>query len=104
MPSPSAHPTASSGGFDGSALMPVPDGNFAIALGLSPLPGYSHGLHLLDRVPIFNLLWIPGENDAATVQTLQGYCQTERAFFIVNAPPLATTAGLSSTGPVGSSS
>ena len=101
MPATSA-PVAFSGGIDGAVLVPVSDGNFETALGADPVATNTYGVHLLDRVPIFNILCIPGENDAATVQKLQTYCADQRAFYIVDAPQLATTAKLNMTGPVGS--
>jgi hypothetical protein len=91
-----------SGGNDGSPLTPATDGNFETAL-LPPnlSPPSALGLHLLDVVDIFNLLCVPGETDQATIQDLQAYCVGRRAFYIVDCPQLATTANLTTTGPVG---
>jgi phage tail sheath protein FI len=93
-----------SGGADGATLVPA-DGNFEIALGpdTSPTSTNHFGLRLLDLVDIFNLLCVPGETDAATVSALQHYCTNVRAFYIVDCPQTATTAGLNGTGPVGTS-
>ena len=68
------------GGADGTVLNPntLP---FHTALNAS---GSGTGVHLLDTVPIFNLLCVPGENDQATIQALQKYCRDERAFYIVD--------------------
>jgi phage tail sheath protein FI len=44
----------------------------------------THGVHLLDRVDIFNLLCVPGETDPTTIATLQTYCRSQRAFYIVD--------------------
>jgi phage tail sheath protein FI len=96
-PTPSASPIALSGGADGAVLVPATDQNFESALTFKP----KAGLYLLDSVDIFNLLCIPGETDTATISTLQGYCATQRAFFIVDAPQLSTYAGLQQSGPVG---
>ena len=85
---------------DGTVLVPN-DGNFEIALGSTPSGTNTYGIHLLDRVEIFNLLCVPGETDSPTIQNLQQYCADNRAFMIVDAPQLATTAGLAGTGPVG---
>jgi uncharacterized protein len=87
-----------SGGRDGTVLTPG-DGNFENALLNDPAGG---GLPLLDRVPIFNLLCVPGEADATTIQALQQYCHDKRAFYIVDCPQSATIQGLTSSGPVGS--
>jgi hypothetical protein len=89
---------AFSGGADGTVLVPT-DQNFELAL--ISLANADAGINLLDRVDIFNLLCVPGETDAATVSTLQKYCSTKRAFFIVDAPRLATISGLMQSGPVG---
>ena len=81
----SATPTAASatpltGGAEGSVLTPLDgvngDGNFELALGADPAAtGNTFGIHLLDRVDIFNLLCVPGETDAPTIQNLQAYCR-----------------------------
>ena len=69
------------------------------------------GIQLLDSVPIFNLLCVPGEADEATVSSLQGFCANNRAFYIVDSPVAANTSALNSQitamtvtnpGPVGS--
>ena len=95
---PSLTPIALTGGADGAVLVPATDQNFELALTSNP----TGGVYLLDRVDIFNLLCIPGETDAPTISTLQEYCNKKRAFFIVDAPQLSTTAALINTGPVGS--
>lgn len=102
VPSPTANPIALSGGGDGSVLTPASDQNFEIALGPDPNATNNYGVHLLDRVDIFNLLCIPGETDAPTISNLQAYCFLKRAFYIVDPPELATTANLIQSGPVGS--
>lgn len=93
-----AGPTALSGGADGTQLIPglasgafetaldITDALTPIAPGATPLPGLS----LLNAVPIFNLLCVPGETDAPTIAGLQRFCQNNRAFFIVDAPQNAT--------------
>jgi hypothetical protein len=97
-----AAPVAFSGGLDGTALVPASDGNFETALGSNPSGTNSYGLHLLDRVSIFNLLCVPGETDAPTIQNLQEYCYDQRAFYIVDPPQNTTTAFLAANGPSGS--
>jgi phage tail sheath protein FI len=47
------------------------------------------------------LLCVPGETDQPTIQDLQEYCWDKRAFYIVDGPQTATTAGLISSGPAG---
>ena len=69
------------GGADGTVLSPG-QGDFHTALNANGTG--ARGVRLLDTVPIFNLLCVPGEADATTIQFLQGYCQQERAFYIVD--------------------
>jgi phage tail sheath protein FI len=90
------------GGHDGTTLVPGTSGfhNALIPVSPSPNPNQS-GLHLLDRVDIFNLLCVPGENDSATIQLLQGYCTSNRAFYIVDCPQDVDHDVLNSEGPVG---
>ncbi len=85
------------GGKDGTVLNPN-DGNFETALNAT-----TSGVSLLSSV-FFNLLCVPGETEGATISGLQGFCAEpqNRAFYIVDAPQLATYSGLNSTGPVGS--
>jgi phage tail sheath protein FI len=113
-PTLSGTPTAATatpltGGADGSVLNPKDgvnagaDGNFEIALGADPATATANrGIPLLDRVDIFNLLCVPGETDAPTIQHLQKYCADHRAFCIVDPPQNETIAGLQTNGPVGS--
>ncbi len=102
---PTATPTATTspivlaGGADGSVLTPSTDGNFEIAL----TGDATKGVFLLDRVDIFNLLCVPAETSPAAITTLQQYCATKRAFYIVDSWQLATTSGLQTSGPAGSS-
>jgi uncharacterized protein len=104
---PGAAATATlGGGLDGEVLHPKDgingNGDFETALNLSGTltNGALYGLHLLDRVDIFNLLCVPGEADEATISSLEVYCNTERAFYIVDCPQTATIANLGS-GPIG---
>ena len=97
-PSATATPIVFSGGADGTALVPASDQNFELAM----LSNAAAGIHLLDRVEIFNLLCVPGETDAPTISTLQQYCSTQRAFYIVDSPETATTRDLTTSGPAGS--
>jgi len=46
--------------------------------------GGSGGINLLDRVDLFNLLCIPGENTPAVISSLQKFCLDRRAFLIVD--------------------
>ncbi len=100
LPAATANGTLGAGtpGVDGDVLVPATDGNFELAL-LSATLG--HGINLLDRVDIFNLLCVPGEINAPTVKTLQTYCAGKRAFYIVDPPQLSTIAGLRTSGPAG---
>jgi phage tail sheath protein FI len=85
------------GGKDGGVLAPSTS-DFENALLNDPS---GHGLNLLDRVPIFNLLCIPGETEAATIQELQAYAAAHRAFCIVDSAQTATLETLSANGPAG---
>jgi phage tail sheath protein FI len=85
-------------GVDGDVLVPSTDGNFELAM-MSATGGV--GINLLDRVDIFNLLCVPGEIDPSTVKSLQTYCAGKRAFYIIDAPQLATVSGLRTSGPAG---
>jgi uncharacterized protein len=87
------------GGIPGTVLNPATDGSFETALLAS-----GQGVSLLDRVPIFNLLCVPGESDATTIQTLQTYCAGKRAFYIVDSPQNVTTSYLIANGPSGTTS
>jgi len=91
------------GGSDGVVLDPTLDGSsgglFMTALNADGTG--TGGVHLLDRVDIFNLLCVPGETEAATIANLQKYCHDHRAFYIVDSPKSATTSGLTGSGPAG---
>lgn len=101
---PYASPPFLAGGYDGAVLDPTQDGAsgglFMTALNAGGAG--TGGVHLLDRVGGFNLLCVPGESEATTIQNLQAYCYAQRAFYIVDSPQSATTAGLISSGPAGS--
>jgi uncharacterized protein len=68
-------------GHDGTVLQPGA-ADFETALNYDA--SGSGGVHLLDTVPIFNLLCVPGETTQTTISDLQGYCQSQRAFYIVD--------------------
>jgi len=97
-PTPVNAPIALGGGADGSVLTPASDQNFEIVM----TSVATAGVFLLDRVDIFNLLCVPAETDAPTIQTLQEYCAKKRAFYIVDSWELSTTSKLIQSGPVGS--
>lgn len=92
------------GGYDGAVLDPTQDGAagglFMTALNADGTG--TGGVHLLDVVGGFNLLCVPGESESSTVQSLQGYCYNQRAFYIVDSPPTVNLATLMSSGPLGS--
>jgi hypothetical protein len=52
------------------------------------------GVHLLDAVPIFNLLAVPGEADPALIAQLQAYCAGHKTFLIVDSATGSTFATL----------
>ena len=111
LPAPAITPLSGAiltGGFDGIVLDPTADtsggGLFMSALN-SDGTG-AGGVRLLDRVDIFNLLCVPGESEAVTIGNLQQYCNSKRAFYIVDAPQSAgaspaTVQQLIQSGPAG---
>jgi phage tail sheath protein FI len=73
--------TAVTRGADGTVLVP---GNSDFHTALNSDGTGTGGVHLLDTVPIFNLLCVPGETNSTVVGNLQGYCHGLRAFYIVD--------------------
>src|SRR5215469_3000835 len=81
-------------GDDGTVLKPSPlypsdpsppsGGVVATFLSMLQASGGSGGVNLLTRVPIFNLLCVPGLADLPTIADLQAFCEGPRAFFIVD--------------------
>lgn len=71
----------SKAGVDGTVLVPGA-ADFHTALN-SDGTG-TGGVHLLDTVPIFNLLCVPGETNSTVIGNLQGYCHGQRAFYIAD--------------------
>lgn len=82
-------------GTDGTVLNP---GDPAFETALNSTGAGTGGVHFLDTVPIFNLLCVPGENTPATIQALQNYCVSQRAFYIVDCAQADTFNSLK-TGP-----
>jgi phage tail sheath protein FI len=74
-------PYALSGGVDGTVLVPGAS-DFHTALNYDG--SGTGGVHFLDTVPIFNLLCVPGETSSTVISDLQGYCHSQRAFYIVD--------------------
>jgi phage tail sheath protein FI len=68
-------------GVDGSVLQP---GTSDFHKALNSDGTGTGGVRLLDAVPIFNLLCVPGETDSTVIGNLQSYCRTKRAFYIVD--------------------
>ena len=79
------------GGVDGDPLQPG-DADFHTALNAG---GADTGVHLLERIDLFNLLCVPGEADATTISQLQHFCRDHRAFLIADCAPDATFLSLS---------
>ena len=52
------------------------------------------GVQLLDAVPIFNLLAVPGESDPGLIVELQAYCAGHKAFLIADSAADSTFATL----------
>jgi phage tail sheath protein FI len=82
---------ALAGGTDGAPLQPG-DAGFHAALNAG---GSGTGVHLLERIDLFNLLCVPGETDGSTVASLQKFCRDHRAFLIADAASDATFNSLS---------
>lgn len=95
LPPPGSASISLSGGNDGTVLNPAASpGAGAFETFLNADGSGTGGVHLLDTVPIFNLLSVPGEADPTTIGSLQGYCVGERAFLIVDSAPTDTFATL----------
>jgi phage tail sheath protein FI len=63
----------------------------------------THGVYELERVPIFNLLCVPGESSklgasAAVLAQLQAFCVLERAFLIIDSDVTDTHLSLQQNG------
>ncbi len=71
-------------GADGPVLDPD-SGTFE-----TELTSTTGGVHLLDRIDLFNLLCVPGETTPATLSTLEKYCRDHRAFLIADCTETAT--------------
>ena len=81
-------------GADGTVLKPSPlypadpsppnAGAAATFLSSLQASGGTGGVNLLARVPIFNLLCVPGLADLPTIALLQAFCHGLRAFLIVD--------------------
>jgi uncharacterized protein len=86
--------TPLAGGADGAALKPN-DPAFHDAV--NPAAG-SGAKDLLDKIDLFNILCIPGENDQAFLEGLASFCEGRRAFLIVDSPENTTFQQMSSGG------
>ena len=71
---------------------------YVVRLALDGTPAASAavmtGVHLLDAVPIFNLLAVPGEADPGLIAQLQAYCAGRKAFLIADSAVDSTFATL----------
>jgi hypothetical protein len=76
-------------GADGTPLVPNTSGFTTALIG-------ANGYQLLANVPIFNILCVPGENDAGQIPDIVNFCQAYRAFMIVDADQTATPTTLAS--------
>jgi phage tail sheath protein FI len=68
--------------------VPAADEVFAAFVGT---PSQGEGIHALDAVDHFNLLCLPGLDDAAVIRHAVGYCVKRRAFLILDAPSAIDT-------------
>jgi phage tail sheath protein FI len=96
---PTGNPTAGTltlaGGGIGTVLTP---GGIAAPLAFeTALTAAGSGYSLLSNVPIFNILCVPGETDVPTLELLQAFCSTFRAFLIIDAPQNATLQNMATT-------
>ncbi len=78
-PTPSPLLKADTVGDDGTVLVPSML-TFETALNV----GGTAGVHLLDRVDLFNLLCVPGETTGTVLASLETYCRGHRAFLIAD--------------------
>jgi len=81
--------SSSTTGSDGTVLTPNTPGFTAALTG-------ANGYQLLANVPIFNILCVPGENDAGQIPDIIDFCHAHRAFMIVDADQTATQTTLAS--------
>ena len=56
-----------------------------------PSPSTRGGIYALETVDIFNLMCLPGVSDASTLIDSAAYCQSRRAFLIVDSDPADST-------------
>jgi len=85
LPPPGTGSVSLVGGNDGTALDPTdPKTSTSFEAALNADGSGTGGVHLLDTVPIFNLLAVPGEADPSTIGELQAYCVGKRAFLIAD--------------------
>src|SRR5262249_55680508 len=94
LPPPGAGNVGLSGGDDGTVLSPAAGPGRAKFKAALNLGGTRIGVHLLDDVPIFNLLAVPGETDPATIGELQAFCGARSAFLIADSEQTASFATL----------
>jgi len=95
LPPPGSASASLGGGNDGNVLTPATtSGPGAFETALNANGSGSGGVHLLDTVPIFNLLVVPGEADPTTIGELQAYCVGERAFLIADSQSTDTFSSL----------
>ena len=81
------------GGIDGTPVKPNAS-DFETALDLSG----STGVRYLDKVDLFNLLCVPGETTPSSLQSLETFCQSHRAFLIVDCKQIDTASSLNTNG------
>ncbi len=99
---PTSGPTAvgsGTAGSDGTLLVPG-DGNFEKVL-IPDEQVDGTGAYLLDQVEILNLLCVPALADGNSIQLLQDYCASRRAFFIADGPQTVNIRDYPGNGPGG---
>lgn len=98
---PATTPANSDGSIPDTAFIPLTGGSNGSAPGASELEGSSStksGMYALDTIApeIFNILSIPAAADLSTgystlISHVTAYCETKRAFFIIDIPSNVTT-------------
>ncbi|ABF39868.1 phage tail sheath protein [Candidatus Koribacter versatilis Ellin345] len=89
---------ASVDGNDGTPLAP---GDTVFEKMLNSGGAGTAGVRLLDTVPIFNILCVPGETVVQNITELQAYCVDNRAFLIVDSKSDDKVKDLALNGPAG---
>ena len=91
-------PLNQTNGNDGTVLSPT--GAIPADFHAAVLANFGVG-SITDRIDIFNIVCVPGETDATTLELLQGFCHERRAFLVVDSPEAETVANIQISGTTG---